>query len=316
MPLPSLYAASVILSLSALPVAAAQEQPLVPVPAPADSTEVIGALRDAYNRMTVPVRIGQHGPFDFLIDTGAERTILARDVATRIGLVATAQATLVGVAGSQEVDLVEVDEISLGRRSFYGLTAPLLEGKNIGADGIVGIDSLQDQRVLIDFTKNSIAIGDAAQLGGNREFDIVVKAKRKSGQLIMTNAVIDGVQTDIVLDTGSDSSVGNPALQKALARRSKSERTMLYSVTGQSIGADVSVAKGILIDGMQLNNITLAFADAPAFHRLGMSKRPALLLGMDQLRMFSRVAIDFSTRRVLFDMPVGVAVLDPPRHAF
>jgi hypothetical protein len=148
-----------------------------------------------------------------------------------------------------------------------------------------------------------MAIGDAATLGGNRGFEIVVQARRRSGQLIMTNAVIDGVRTDIVIDTGSDTSIGNLALQRALARRHKGETTMLQSVTGQSISADISMAHALQLGTMTMTNTMLVFADAPAFAKLDMNKRPAMLMGMSQLRLFHRVAIDFSTRRILFDMP-------------
>ena len=264
----------------------------------------------------VAVRLGSSGPYEFLIDTGSERTVLSRQVASALGLPIVGNGMVVGVAGSQAVQMVDVDEISLGKRTYYTLSAPLLEADHIGADGIVGLDSLQDQRVLIDFHANRMSIGDAASLGGTRGFEIVVKAKRRSGQLIMTNAIVDGVPTDIVLDTGSDSSIGNPALRNALTRRRKAEQTVLFSVTGQSVGAELVMASTIDVEGLQLHNTWLAFADSPAFHRLGLVKRPAMLLGMAQLRMFRRVAIDFATRRVLFDLPVGVAGLDPHRTVF
>jgi predicted aspartyl protease len=280
--------------------------PAVPLPQTAD--EIITVVVDRDDRMTVPVHIGKDGPYDFLVDTGSERTVLARDIALRLQLTAAGSATLVGIAGSETVDLVEVDEINLGRRSFYGLTAPLIEGHNIGADGILGIDSLQEQRVLLDFDKKHMLIGDAASLGGNKGFEIVVQARRRSGQLIMTNAVIDGVRTDIVVDTGSDTSIGNRALQRALARRSRSETTRLISVTGQSISADVGVARTFQLESLTINNTAIAFADTAAFDKLGLAKRPALLLGMNQLRLFHRVAIDFATRRVLFDMPMSAMI--------
>lgn len=283
--------------------ARAAEDPLIP----AADAELVKITEDQYERMTVPVQIGSHGPFRFLIDTGSERTVLSRQIATGIGLPIAGNGTVVGVAGSQAVELVDVDEISLGKRTYYTLTAPLLERHHIGADGIVGLDSLQDQRVLIDFPKDTITIGDAASLGGSRGFEIVVSARRKSGQLIMTNARIDGVHTDIVIDTGSDSSIGNMALRNALTRRHKAEKTVLYSVTGQQLSADLIMASTIEVSGLQLNNTFLAFADSPAFHRLGLGKRPAMLLGMAQLRMFKRVAIDFAKRRILFDLPTGIA---------
>ncbi|MFN3425607.1 MAG: aspartyl protease family protein [Novosphingobium meiothermophilum] len=291
----------------AAPSAFAQEmRPADPLH-PGSDAEVVQTRVDRHDRMTVPVRIGSSGPWRFLIDTGAERTVLSRQVAQRIGLAVSGTATVVGVAGSQAVELVEVDEISLGKRTYYTLSAPLLEAEHIGADGIVGLDSLQDQRVLIDFPGSTMTIGDAASLGGSRGFEIVVNARRRSGQLIMTNAVIDGIRTDIVIDTGSDSSIGNIALRNALSRRRAAQQTVLHSVTGQSLSAELILASTISVEGIQLHNTFLAFADSPAFHRLGLVKKPAMLLGMEQLRMFRRVAIDFGQRRILFDLPPGIA---------
>lgn len=313
------FAALMLGSVVCCPLAALAQTIATPTATPvaaSTAADLLQVERDNYDRMTVPVHIGAQGPFDFLIDTGSERTVLSRQLATSLNLPITGNSTVVGVAGSIPVELVDVDEISLGKRTYYTLTAPLLEGQHIGADGIVGLDSLQDQRVMIDFGANRMAIGDAASLGGTRGFEIVVKAKRRSGQLIMANAIIDGVRTDIVIDTGADTSIGNIALRNALSRRRKLQTTVLFSVTGQSIGADMAMASTIDVDGLQLHNVTLTFADSPAFRRLELVKRPAMLMGMSQLRMFKRVAIDFATRRVLFDLPVGIAGLDPHRVVF
>ncbi|MGE5953613.1 MAG: hypothetical protein ACM308_08365, partial [Qipengyuania vulgaris] len=60
------------------------------------------------------------------------------------------------------------------------------------------------------------------------------------------------------------------------------------------------------IGDMQLTQVPVGFADSPALEALGYTDQPALILGMANLRMFDRVAIDFSSRRVLFDLPAGV----------
>ena len=59
------------------------------------------------------------------------------------------------------------------------------------------------------------------------------------------------------------------------------------------------------IEDMQLDNLPIMFADGPAFTQLGLSKRPAMILGMRDLRVFDRVAIDFAARQILFDAPRG-----------
>lgn len=267
-------------------------------------TEVITLAQDGAERMTVPVRIGAAGPFHFLLDTGAQNTVVSRDLATRLKLPADRGATLVGVAGTLPVQTVQLDEVGLGRRSYYGLTAPVLEQRHIGADGIVGLDSLQDQRVLIDFRKRLIAVSDARGLGGNAGYEIVVTARSRSGQLIMTDAVIDGIRTAVVIDTGAEGSIGNLALLRAMGRKGAAlQPTALGSVTGQTLPAELALARRLTIQQLNLDNVLIAFADAPPFAHLGLDRRPAMLLGMRELQAFARIAIDFRTRRILFDLP-------------
>ena len=269
----------------------------------AGEVDIVAARSDASERMTVPVKIGDNGPYRFLIDTGAQNTVVSSALAARLALPAGRQATIIGVAGRQVVPTVNIDEIVLGRHSYFGLNAPLLETHNMGADGIIGVDSLQDQRILIDFKRNLIAIGDAAYKGGNFGFEIVVTARRRLGQLIMTEAVIDGVRTDVVIDTGAQTTIGNLALQRALRRHIAQGQATLTSVTGQQLITDIGLAQNLKIGEMVISSVLLAFADAAPFHALKLEKRPALLLGMREMRVFDRVAIDFTTRKVLFDMP-------------
>jgi predicted aspartyl protease len=294
------------LAALAIPLIAATAVPLPLGPEAgqqAGEVDVVELDSDRHERPTVAVRIGQSGPFRFLIDTGSERTVLARSVAERLALPSAGRATLLGVAGTMPVDLVEVDEVTLGRRSFYGLTAPLLEGRHIGADGIIGIDGLQDQRVLLDFVRKTMTVSDSAALEGNRGFEIVVRARRRAGQLIMTNAVVDGVKTDVVIDTGAGMTIANRALQHQLAKRGRLRQTYLISVTGQRIVADLATVREMRIGNLRVGNLGIAFADAPPFKSLALDQRPAMLLGMNELRAFKRVAIDFDTRKVLFDLP-------------
>ena len=269
----------------------------------ASTVDIVAIGIDRHDRMTVPVRIGASGPFNFLIDTGAQNTVLSKTLAAQLSLVTTGKARLVGIAGTEIVDTVDIEEIGLGRRSYYSLLAPLLDQAHIGAQGIIGLDTLQGQRVVLDFKRKLITIDDAKNLGGNRGFDIIVTAKRRSGQLIMANAVIDGVPTEVVIDTGTETSIGNPALQRAMARRHEQETAILTSVTGQEIEAQMGIGRKLVVGDMIISNLLIAYADAPAFGALDLDKRPAILLGMRDLRTFDRVAIDFAARKILFDLP-------------
>jgi predicted aspartyl protease len=266
------------------------------------ASETLQAGTDLEDRMTIDVAVQGDGPYRFLIDTGSQRTVVSTTLAETLGLASGPTVRIVSIAGLDRVATARVDSIDVGSRSFYDLTVPLLQHRHIGADGILGTDSLQHQRVVLDFTRNTIEIGDPHEMSGQRGYEIVVRARQRSGRLIMTNALIDGIRTDVVIDTGASSTIGNRALQRAMRERMTGSG-MVTSVTGQTLPVDFQMAKKLTVDKLALTNVAIAFADAPAFAELGLGKRPAIFLGMRELRAFRRVAIDFTTRKILFDLP-------------
>jgi predicted aspartyl protease len=298
--------------LNALPIlamaTAAAAVPDIPTTLPTpDDAEMIKLQQERNERVTVPVTIKGQGPFRFMVDTGAQATVVSSDLADRLGLTDRDSAVLVGIASRVPVETTGIPEFSLGGREFYIRTAPIVEGANIGgADGILGLDSLQDQRVLIDFHKERIYVSDAKAAKSNRGYEIVVKARRRLGQLIITGARLNGVDVDVIVDTGAQGSIGNIALLDELRQpRSRGQNTMI-DVNGSELTADVRTGKRLEINNMALNDIPIMFADSPTFEALGLEERPALILGINALRLFRRVAIDFSKQQVLFDLPRGV----------
>jgi predicted aspartyl protease len=274
--------------------------------APSTEAELLDAAADRYERMTVPVTIEGQGPFRFMIDTGAQATVVTRQLGARLGLPPAGRATVVGMASRVPVDLVRLDGLEFAARVIDNLAVPTLEARHVGADGILGLDSLQDLRVMIDFREETIAVDTAKALGGNTGYEIIVRARHRLGRLIITEATIDGVRTAVIVDTGAQGSIGNMALMRRL-RASDREQGSTTDVNGQSLNGAVDFARSLRIKDMELSNLVIMFADSPAFEVLGLDERPALVLGMRELRVFDRVAIDFEARTVLFDMPKSAA---------
>jgi len=296
-----------------LPVAMGLAGAMIPTPMQEDidktattvTTETIETDEDRLRRLTVPVNIGERGPYAFLIDTGSERTAISTSLATRLQLERSEPAMLVSVAGSKVVDTAWLPGVKLGTQDYGELLAPLLESAHMGADGILGLDGLQGQRVLFNFKAGAIEIEQIDRKISNRGFEIVIRAHERSGQLIITDARLDGIDVRVVIDTGAESSIGNRALQQRLiGKRSRGlgNQTNLVSVTGQEIVADVGIAPDLQIGRAKLSQIPIAFADSPTFAHLGLDDKPSLFLGMSALRGFERVAIDFGERKVLFDV--------------
>jgi len=267
--------------------------------------EQIAIEKDRLERMTVSVRIDQGGPYAFIIDTASQRTILSKEIAGALALDIEDEVTIVALAGSTVVQTVFVPSLTLGKRSYDGLISPTFRSANIGADGVLGLDSLQGQRILFDFLARNISIEDTSEpLKARSHREIVVTARRRSGQLIFTNATIAGVRTSVIIDTGGELSIGNKALQRRLRLKSSAMvQTSLVDVTGRSVQADYGIAEELLIGRARFGVIPIAFADIAPFKALKLDKSPALFLGMDALRKFDRVAIDFANRKIYFLIP-------------
>ena len=67
--------------------------------------------------------------------------------------------------------------------------------------------------------------------------------------------------------------------------------------------ADATSVDRLTVGGVTFQNVPVAFSDVPPFARFGLAKTPALLLGMDVLRLFRRVNIDFANREIRFALP-------------
>ena len=134
--------------------------------------------------------------------------------------------------------------------------------------------------------------------------EIIVTAKSVFGQLIVTDAYYGNARVQVVLDTGSQVTMGNLALRQRIgrARMKKAFPIELTSVTGGKLQADYTTVPNIRVGRLTFGDMPIAFADLAPFHRFGLTKRPALLLGMDSLRIFQRVDIDFPNRQVRFVM--------------
>ena len=218
--------------------------------------DVIAGSADRFSRMTVPVTIEGKGPFRFMIDTGSQATVVSRRLSEQLGLPSLGHATVVGMAARKRVELVRLDGLELASRMFDNLHAPLLEAEHMGADGIIGLDSLQGLRVMIDFRADSISVDDARALGGNRGYEIVVRARKRLGRLIIADAQIDGVRTALVIDTGSQGSIGNLALQRKL-RAAKGVEVTSTDVTGSEIVGRLDVPRTLQIGRTSGRNLML-----------------------------------------------------------
>jgi predicted aspartyl protease len=270
-------------------------------------TEDVKFQNERYERMTVPVLLSGIGPYHFLVDTGADRTAISRDIAAQLGLQTGQKAALHSVAGVSRVSTAMVPSLLLTHKPVRIDDAPLLESANMGADGLLGVDSLRAQRILFDFEAQTMSVVPSAVPDFKDEpGTIVVRANRRKGRLILTEAVANGRPLTVVLDTGAQLSIGNAALRRRLEADNSIEgarQVQLDSVTGEKLLGDVVFIRKLQVGGVTLSNLAVVFAPAHTFKQLRLENRPAMLLGMNAIRAFKKVSIDFANRKLRVVMP-------------
>jgi predicted aspartyl protease len=273
----------------------------------AEKPDTIQLEQEYQQRLTVPIRIDGKGPYPFVVDTGAERTVISNELARHLELEPGRPVLLHSMSGAVNVSTALIPQLQVSRRRVSDIRAPMLLERNIRASGILGIDALQSQRVDFDFGNQRMKVTPSRGTPA-RYFDdaIVVTARSRYGRLIMTDAELNGEKVTVVLDTGSSVSVGNEALRQRLAQKGKlgtTTRIELISVTGGTVFADQTILKKMRLGEIRLQEMPIAFAQVHPFDQLKLNDRPAMLLGMDVLSLFSRISVDFATRKVHFLLP-------------
>lgn len=276
----------------------AEQVPPAPVIVPFEADPVM--------RMTVPIMLNGV-PQRFLVDSGSERTAISAELASRLGMVPTGSLVVTGLSGKSLVPTVVVPRLGFAQAQRLNVEALLFSRYAIGADGFLGADMLAHQLVDLDFANNRMSLRRAPSIVRPPTADqsVLLKMRMRKGRLVFTQAWAANVKVRVVVDTGTSITIGNRALRDRLASRRRLGKTIpvtLIAVTGEPVRAELGVAREVVIGGATFRNIPIAFATVEPFVQLDLVEEPAMLLGMDALRAFARVTLDFRNKSVAFTM--------------
>ncbi|MEA3081683.1 MAG: hypothetical protein QOD54_1351 [Sphingomonadales bacterium] len=277
-------------------------------PAEFDNTLSVGGkdlkAREVDTRLNVDVRVNGRGPYRFVVDSGADTSVVGQRIARDLELPLGTPVILNGVTARNVVDSVKIAELTIGTSRIPNLELPALRESDVGSDGLIGIDALSQQRLMMDFEAHKVRVEDARNQVRALPGDIVITAKRIQGQLILTHVRAGNVPLDAVIDTGSEVTIGNSALRDKLIGRHhvKFWTAEVTGVTGVTIPIQMTIIDRLQLGPVTLQYVPIAFADVPPFAMFGLSDEPALLLGTDLLEKFRRVSLDFRARKVRFQL--------------
>ena len=289
--------------------AAAPDLPAAePAPLTPEALVLLDLSEDDGRRMRVAVTVNGKGPFPFLVDTGADHSVLSQELAQSLNLPAAGFANVNGIAGAQVRPRALVARLEVGGRRLEDAPVALLPREYIGALGIVGLDCLAQQNVGIDFVRGKMSVQKSR--GFEEDPDaIVVHGKARFGRLMLVDSTIRRAPVFVVLDSGAQNTMGNEALRRYLNARRKGQllpenlrNVELQSVTGQLAYGQFDEMPELTLGPVTLRHVPIVYADLHTFRMYKLETEPAILLGMDTLRSFTHVGIDFARRDFTFQL--------------
>ena len=302
-----LKALSRMLCLAALlPAVALAAQSSAPAPKRAgpdhtSSLRTAPTRLDRIGQVVVSVMIDGKGPFRFLVDTGADGSMISARLARKLGLVSPRNSgeRVEGTTGTERMPWVRIARMRIGSIVKTDVRMPIAQSPVMtGLDGILGMAGFGPVRVAVDFQHDKVAIGPSRRSPMWGYLDI--RARRTAGGLLEIPARVGGVRCEAVIDTGAEETLGNFALRKALLRNAAKKAALadVYGVTKQVSTGGLAHSPTLLLGPAAIRNLTIVYSDIPIFKVWRLDSRPAIIIGMNVLGTVDAMVLDYPRARL------------------
>jgi hypothetical protein len=160
-------------------------------------------MLDFGGRPGVALRINGKGPFPFLVDTGASRTVVESSLAEELSL-SSADA-------GNTITQLEIGDVSL--RDVAVVVGPLLSipGKSVAPRGVLSPTSFAGYLITFDFPRRQISIRSGALEQPN---DKTIFSYESNGELPTVPVRVAGHEYRVHLDTGAPFALALPTKYK------------------------------------------------------------------------------------------------------
>ncbi|WP_421730150.1 aspartyl protease family protein [Brevundimonas sp.] len=282
-------------------------------PCPAFARQVsFDSLGSHRGRATVPVRLNGQGPFTFMVDTAANASVIADDLVAPLRLELLGNIGMHTLIGREIVPAVRANHMQSGT-----LDAPdvrLAVGQRLamgGLDGLLGCDLLVGRKIILNF-QGSQRVRIARSAAPARGFHggvtpgipLVVTGERRFGNLLIVPARINRISAMAIIDSGAEGTILNRAAALAgnatpLLPRDGQDLRRIQSPTGEVTTGQAMLLPSMNFAGIGLRNLPVAVGDFHSFRFWGLEDEPAMLIGLDILRMFKSVHIDLGRNELM-----------------
>ncbi|MCE4557951.1 retroviral-like aspartic protease family protein [Pelomonas cellulosilytica] len=258
---------------------------------------------DRAGRPVIGVQFNGQGPFDMVLDTAAQSSVITAALAQELRLqpLPGESISVQGVSGSAQVALYPVDELKtdLFQAQFVALPG-LPNAGSTSARGILGVEHFAQGKLGFDHREGRLTFSASSPVTAG---SAAIQGRLDELGLLHVPLSIDGVAVDALVDTGASTSVANWAVVAALGWRRDDPR---LKAAGGIRGATqaVSSVMSTHVDRFKIGPATLSnvpiLVTAPAGAR---EEKPHLILGIDLLAVLGTYAVDFPRAELQIGVP-------------
>jgi predicted aspartyl protease len=257
--------------------------------------------RDRIGRVWIPVHMDGKGPYRLVLDTGALRSAVTDDMVRKMGEVPDLRQRVMlhGATGSAIMPTISVESMRVGDLDLRPERMPVVGDVFGGAEGLLGVEGMQQHRILIDFRHDYVEVARSKNRRAAAGFSSV-RFLQNDANLLIVPVIIGEREVRAIIDTGAQATVGNNALRRLLRRQFDRNAGIdkVYGTTG-----DVQEAMGLRLNEIRIGDLRvtdpyITFGDLHIFDRWDMVDKPMLLIGMDLLGLVDSLVIDYRRREL------------------
>jgi predicted aspartyl protease len=262
----------------------------------------------ATGHAVVPVEVAGRPAVTFVLDTGAQDTVLYRHFADELGLKSVRNEQVVGQTGATDVPVVSMPAFSVDGRSFPARSTVALPDRADGVrlNGILGQDVLREYLADIDYPRGRFSLRPASTDPRSLvpATAVPIRARRLDSGLMGFEVSVNGATGLAVLDSGSRDTRLNWNFARAAGispdQDGLPDAGVIQGATNSAVSSKTIVLDRFVVAGRSLSQFTARAVDLPVFAEFGVADQAALILGHDVLKS-ARLVIDSSQDTVWFD---------------
>lgn len=271
--------------------------------------------RQRGGRLSTPVFIDGMGPFDFAIDSAANASVIARDLADSLSLVSAGPVGMHTLIAREVVETVRAPIVRSGNLNSANVRLAVVPRAGLsGACGLIGSDLLAGHRLVLNFRGAARATisrsrreGDSFFSRPHRTARLETATEERLNGLVAVDLRARSARARAIIDTGAEVTIVNTAfaraagaLPTAMDDGSRSQR--VASPTGRSGEATPMILPDLRFAGVGLRQVPVLAGDFHVFDLWGLADRPAALLGIDVLGLFETAIVDLKRGELVLEL--------------